>query len=202
MSTKQYKQMALEQLKGKWPTVVLAFLVYNIVANIFNISFDLENNIIMAYSSSILYGIMTVGMSYYCLKITKEEAFQIKDLFIGFKRLLPAIIVNILVGLGISLGYVMLFIPGFLFNLMASQVYFILADNENIGAIQCIKESMHIMKGNKRNYFVLMLSFVGWIILSVLTFGIGYLFLYPYMNLTYANYYNSIKEKNISNIAI
>ncbi|MGL6104973.1 DUF975 family protein [Romboutsia sp.] len=201
MNTKQYKKMALEQLKGKWTTVVLAFLLYNLVSNIFRISFDLESNIIIRYASSILYGIMTVGMSYYCLRITKGQNFQIKDIFAGFKQFLPAMILNILVGLGISLGYVLLIIPGVIFNLMISQVYFILAENEGMGAIQCIKESISIMKGNKMNYFVLMLSFIGWIVLAAFTFGIGYLVLYPYMNLTYANYYNSIKENSRHSIA-
>ena len=39
-----------------------------------------------------------------------------------------------------------------------------------------------------------MLSFIGWSLLSILTFGIGFLFLYSYMTMASAIFYNQIKE--------
>ena len=49
------------------------------------------------------------------------------------------------------------------------------------------------MKGHKWEYFVLGLSFLGWMILGVFTLGILYFWLIPYMQVTCANFYESIK---------
>jgi uncharacterized membrane protein len=53
------------------------------------------------------------------------------------------------------------------------------------------------MLGNKAKSFRLGLSFIGWAILSIFTFGIGLLWLIPYMNVSVAKFYDDIKEKDI-----
>ena len=67
-------------------------------------------------------------------------------------------------------------------------------DDPKIDAMAAIKESKEIMNGHKMDYFVLQLSFIGWAILATITFGIGYLWLTPYMATTNANFYDSIKK--------
>ena len=52
------------------------------------------------------------------------------------------------------------------------------------------------MKGHKWDFFILNLSFIGWSILALFTLGILCLWLVPYMNVTFANFYNSIKDEN------
>ena len=46
-------------------------------------------------------------------------------------------------------------------------------------------------------YFLLILSFIGWSILGAFTFGILYIWLIPYMNATMANYYRSLTSAYI-----
>lgn len=48
------------------------------------------------------------------------------------------------------------------------------------------------MQGHKLDAFVLGLSFIGWAILGTLTFGILYIWLYPYMQLTFTKFYLNI----------
>jgi uncharacterized membrane protein len=50
------------------------------------------------------------------------------------------------------------------------------------------------MNGNKGKLFGLYLSFIGWGILCILTLGIGFLWLYPYVSLSLANFYEDIKQ--------
>lgn len=45
------------------------------------------------------------------------------------------------------------------------------------------------MKENRWRFFCLALSFIGWAILSAFTFGIGTLFLIPYMQVSFAAFY-------------
>ena len=51
------------------------------------------------------------------------------------------------------------------------------------------------MKGYKMDYFVLILSFLGWALLMLFTLGIGYFWLIPYMQVTMCNFYNNLKEE-------
>ena len=72
---------------------------------------------------------------------------------------------------------------------------FVLADNKGKSARECIKESMAMTDGHKMDLFVLDLSFIGWIILGSITCGIGLLFLEPYVQATYAELYQVMREK-------
>ena len=59
-----------------------------------------------------------------------------------------------------------------------------------------MKKSAEMMKGHKMELFWLMLSFIGWAILSILTFGFGFIFLLPYMYSTLSHYYEDLKAEN------
>lgn len=55
------------------------------------------------------------------------------------------------------------------------------ADNPDMKAGTAIRVSIHIMKKRKIRFLMLMLSFLPWILLSVITFGVGFLWTIPYM---------------------
>ena len=76
--------------------------------------------------------------------------------------------------------------------------FFILADDPNIGAMDAIDKSRQMMEGYKIKYFILCLIFGLLIIACLFTFGIGFLWLLPYMHVTFANLYNDIKEKQLA----
>ena len=102
----------------------------------------------------------------------------------------------LLVGLFIFLWTLAFIIPGIIASLSYSMVFFVKLDNPDMGAMDVLRKSKQIMSGHKMDDFVLGLSFLGWVILGVFTFGILYLWLIPYMQVTYANFYNSIKDEN------
>ena len=52
-----------------------------------------------------------------------------------------------------------------------------------------------MMKGHKFDMFILHLSFIGWIFLSIFTFGIGLLWLLPYMMTAQAAFYQDVKKE-------
>lgn len=72
--------------------------------------------------------------------------------------------------------------------------YYIMLDHPEMRPLEAIKESKRIMNGHKLDYFILQLSFLGWAILGIFTFGILWLWLIPYMNVTNCHFYNEIKE--------
>ena len=71
-------------------------------------------------------------------------------------------------------------------------IYFICIDNPNLSAIETLKKAKKLMKGYKMNYFVFKLSFIGWNILAILTFGILYIWLVPYMVIAKTMYYDNL----------
>lgn len=72
-------------------------------------------------------------------------------------------------------------------------------DNQDMTAKDVVLKSKELMKGNRWKYFVLNLTFIGWILLAGLTLGIGTLWLVPYMQvaeLCFYEYLCSKKEEN------
>lgn len=70
-----------------------------------------------------------------------------------------------------------------------SMVFFLYCDDPQKSGAQLIRESMRLMRGNRRRMLYLMLSFIGVMLLGVLSAGIGLLFARPYLNTTQALFY-------------
>ena len=65
---------------------------------------------------------------------------------------------------------------------------FIAMENPEMSASDCLRKSQELMDGHKKELFVLDLSFIGWHLLCILSGGIGYLFLNPYIIQTRIQY--------------
>ena len=83
-------------------------------------------------------------------------------------------------------------IPGIVKAISYSQMFFLLADDEEMTAAQAQAKSMELMKGHKWEFFKLGLSFLGWAVLAGLTFGLLYIWLTPYIQATLANFYRGL----------
>ena len=78
-------------------------------------------------------------------------------------------------------------IPGFVKMYSYAMTPYILAKYPNVEAMQAINISQRIMRGRKLELFIVSLSFIGWQLLSVLTFGIlNILYVTPYICITTA----------------
>lgn len=96
--------------------------------------------------------------------------------------ILPIMIIAILV------IYVLMIIKAYLYILTE----YIGNDNLEMSGKDIVNRSESLMKGHRWEFFVLQLSFLGWAILSVITFGIGFLWLEPYMEITNIKFYESL----------
>ncbi len=83
-----------------------------------------------------------------------------------------------------------------------SMLFYIIADDPEGSVREALTESKKITQGHKWQLFVVSLSFLGWGLLAVLTLGIGFLWLTPYINVTLANVYQQIKTPKEEPIAI
>jgi len=74
--------------------------------------------------------------------------------------------------------------------------FMILAEYPEMRAVDALRNSANLMKGNKWRFFCLNISFIGWILLSALcTFGLGILFLTPYIDASAAAFYDEIANR-------
>lgn len=196
---RELKSNSKDQLRGNWGLAIITILVYSLIISIFGYSDSIYNNnieIILDLSSLLLSGVLTLGISKFLLNLTKKDSSaKFTDSFSGFNVYFKTLGLNILLGIIIGIGTIFLVVPGLIFALMFSQTFFILSEDNEKGIIQCLSESREMMIGYKFDYFVLMLSFLGWWLVSALTLGIGALWVYPYQKLTEANFYLEIKSK-------
>jgi len=127
------------------------------------------------------------------LNIIKGGNPNISDAFCGFDDFWSAFKVSFLVGIFTFLWSLLFIIPGIIKAFSYSMSSYILAENKGKPALQCIKESIAMTRGHKMHLFVLGLSFIGWILLCCVTFGLALIWVGPYMQTTFANAYNSLK---------
>ena len=199
------KKNAKDQLRGKWGLAISAFVIVGIISSIISIIGSLAESdtiyIIGTIVAVIISGPLNYGLCTFILNIVRGNDATISDVVSGFngKVFIKSFIIAIVTGIAISIGTLILIVPGIILSIMFSQSMFILVDNNDLSGIDCIKLSCEMMKGNKKYFFVLILSFIGWFIIGEIPCGIGLLWVIPYYNITIGNFYNQFKN-NISEV--
>lgn len=85
-------------------------------------------------------------------------------------------------------------------GLYFSQVWFVLVDTPKMDPWEAIKRSALLMCHHEGKFMLLLLSFAGWMLLAVLPMGLGLVFLLPYMEVSKALFYQSIRPNLLTTI--
>lgn len=196
----ELKQQAKEQLKGNVGILFLVLVVYVVVCIAISIIGGLLGMVVPPLMYVAVYGLVSpVVIGYYMvyLDTTYGDEPKVATLFRPFKECwLHSVLVQILVYIFVCLWTLLLVIPGLIKSFSYSQVYFILAENPDMTALEAITESRRIMDGHKMELFVLNLSFIPWHLLGMVTLGLGYIYVTPYITLTMTNFYHNIKRQS------
>ncbi|MFA9379119.1 MAG: DUF975 family protein [Lachnotalea sp.] len=97
-----------------------------------------------------------------------------------------------------TLWTLLFIIPGIIKSYEYAMIPYILSENPEMDSARVFELSKEMMMGQKWNYFVLQLSFIGWFLLGVLLCCIGGVFVQPYYEATLAEFYGWAREKMIS----
>lgn len=200
MTRKELKVKAKQQLKGNWWTAIGVILIIAVISGCLSfLGTRFNEGVWMPTLIWVVTFLITaplgLGQSIFFLNLAKNRKGQCSDVFLGYKNFLKVIGVSILSEVIICIGFIVLIIPGIILSIMYSQVYYILAENPDIDILECLKKSRIMMRGQKWNYFVLMLSFILWGILTSITLGIAGLYVMPYYEATFTNFYLDINNK-------
>jgi uncharacterized membrane protein len=71
---------------------------------------------------------------------------------------------------------------------------FLLLEDPGLGAIASLKMSASLMKGHTARFMKLILSFIGYGLLSICSFGLGFIWTFPYVLLSIAIFYESVRS--------
>ena len=186
----ELRRDARMQLKGNWATAILLCVIYGIISS----ALYYTPNHVGYGLTAIIAGPFILGLIICFMHLVRNEPFRFENLFDGFKKFVPALILQILMSIFIFLWSLLLVVPGIIAALKYSMSFYILNDNPEMSAMEAITASKEMMMGYKLKLFWMNLCFVGFMLLSTFTFFIGLLWLIPYMYTTYANFYQNLKE--------
>ena len=141
---------------------------------------------------------LTVGRNRYFME-SRQSATPFSTVTSIFRTpYLNVVKVMLLTNLKIALGF-LLIIPGIYWSYCYMQVGYLMAENPYLTTCRAMELSKQMMDGEKWNTFVLQLSFIGWYLLCSITFGIGFIFLEPYVQATFAELYAALRAKALAN---
>lgn len=217
MTYSDYRRIARENLAGNWgKSLGIAFVaaIFGALLAGSNIGFDITIDeeiiphlpsivlsvlgVLVSISSIlnlaqfILGGTVQLGYTQILLKQYHHMEFEMGELFSQFHRFKQGFLQSFLRTLYIALWSLLFIIPGIIANYKYAMTPFLMADNPNMTAKEAIAASCELMDGHKGELFILGLTFIGWDILAVLSLGIGFLWLNPYKEATYAAFYRDL----------
>ena len=208
----ELRAQARERLEGKWGTFVLMTFLFYVIQALLQIPGSVGDlfkvlspeNALTSESLSTLSVILSLlalplswGLTVSLLRNHREESVDLENLFDGFRggRYTRVFCALFLVNLFTFLWALLLIIPGIMKAFSYALTPYIIMDEPELTARQAITRSCEIMEGRRWKLFCLYLSFIGWGILSLLTFGIGFLWLAPYMNASIAAFYEDARAE-------
>ena len=180
-SNREFKAEARAALKGNWTQSVLTELVQTVIPGDFIVGTFLRNPVDAGARNAyrkLLHGDGQV------LSNAFNNAFDSKYVH----RLLTMLLKEVYT----ILWALLMIVPGIIKSYSYALVPYLIEDNPELCADDCIKRSRALMKGHKKDLFLLDLSFIGWFILCMITCGIGFLWLMPYVKTSYAAFYEDL----------
>jgi uncharacterized membrane protein len=191
MATENTELMAdaREALSDKWGLAIGTLVVYWIIVGGINAIPGIGS-----LASLILSGPFAIGLAIFSLNLSRRKEAKLEQIFDGFQNFGNAVGAYILMVLIVFLWMLLLIVPGIIAAISYSQVFFIIAEDKDIGPMDALKKSRDMMDGYKMKYFEMSLRFLGWGILCLFTLGIGFLWLGPYAQVSYANFHDDIND--------
>lgn len=193
MNRQDLKAKAKAQIKGKIGILFVITLIIGVISALANLVLSLVPVIGSFAATIIVTPAFSLSLTRVYMLVVNNENPEVKDAFSGFDDFWSAFKVTFLTGLFTFLWSLLFIIPGIIKAYSYSFSMNILAENKGKPALECINESKAMTNGHKMDLFVLSLSFIGWLLLVSVTFGIAAIWVAPYMQTTFMNAYYSLK---------
>lgn len=144
----------------------------------------------------VLTGPLTIGVIRIFLAIAQKQEAKATDLFsesTAFDPIWRGVKAYFFMMLYILLWSLLLIIPGIMAAFSYALTFWLMAEDPNLSGREALIKSKALMFGKRWKLACLYLRFTGWFVLSILTLGIGFLWLMPYVATSKARFYLDIK---------
>lgn len=189
LTCQELRDRAWNSLTGKYWSLIIMLLVFALIsgaAGSFTMGLLSLLTLPMGYALSVAF-----------LNVSRTQCNpQLESMFTVYRdNFLKAFLVPLLQGLFVFLWSLLFVIPGVIMAYAYSMAIYVANDNPELSAMDAIRKSRELMNGHKWDLFVLDLSFIGWIFLCLLTCGIGFFFLAPYIEMAHVEFYRELTEQ-------
>lgn len=182
-TAKETRRLARESLNGHYWQIFLATLIAALILGL------------SSFVSLFLSGAIYIGLATIILKMIRlRKSDDINLLFSGFHDFEKSLVTGLLTTLKVFLWSLLFIVPGIIRAYSLAMTFHIAFDRPELSPSETLVASTNMMRGHRFRLFCLQLSFIGWILLSILTSGIGALFLLPYMQTSTAIFYEELRE--------
>lgn len=193
-----FRNKAREALSGIWNMAAVAFLVYEVLnlTTIYAFGYKMELGNYYSLAVCFFFTIpLSMGCSFLFLDVSNRKGVRTETLFEAFRSYVRYVTAGVLMVVYIILWMLLFVIPGIVKLYSYSMTFYIMRENPGMDGEQAIQLSMRMMHGRKWDYFKLHLSFMGWLLLGLLTLGVGLLWLFPYICTAEAEFYKELKKE-------
>ncbi len=201
MNRKEIKNKALNLLEDNfwviWFSIFLMFCMLGIIEYVFtffNFNSDLFEILLYFIVVQLIISPFSIGFNYCILRIVRKDKMYLKDLFKFYPNFINIFLVSLVIQLFFSIGFTLFIIPGIIVVLVYCFVNFIIADGE-FSVIDSLRASRELIYGYKFDYFKFLISFIGWWLIVIFTFGTAIVFVLPYFLVSNAVYYDCLRLK-------
>lgn len=190
----EFRRWGRQALTGNWGKAILATLIFTLLTTgpmfLFKVMFSAESlDRISNLYTLLVGGPLTLGYVGFMIGIFRRKNPAATDVLQGFEYFIKALMLMVITNVFVALWSLLFVIPGIIAAFRYSMVFYIMKDNPDMGVMEIIAESKRMMTGNKMKFFLLQLSFIGWVLVSILTFGLGFIVLLPYAFSSFVGFY-------------
>lgn len=190
MNRIELKEWAKKKIEGNIGNILLGVVIVLAVSLLFSFGvgfvqavFGEESFVtfIVSLIVELLLVPLSIGLNAYMIGFVKNDEFNRDTLFASYEDTYKIIGTNILMSFLIMIGMFFFIIPGIYLAFSYALVPYLLVTHRDLSITETLELSRKMMNGHKLDYFILSISFIGWVLLVPFTLGILLIWLYPYM---------------------
>jgi uncharacterized membrane protein len=147
----------------------------------------------LVYSFLILSPI-ELGVNFSYLKAARGDNLKIKNIFEAFQNYRSAVLASILVFVIITIGVLLLIVPGIIFACKLAFTPYLVVDRK-MSAIEAVKGSWHMTNGHAWKIFLMGLLTIPISIAGLFVIGVGLIISIMWVSLAFASLYHAVSHQ-------
>lgn len=203
MYAKDYRNLAVSSLRGKWGNVYAKMLFCVVVGYLFeqlssilyqapqidftNLqpyldylgSYDFYMGRLLVLIGSVIVSGLAIAKVSVFLATAYRRTSSWDDFFANVKRIIESFILSLIIAVKVFLWSLLFIIPGIIKMFAYSMAIYIKTENPDMSYSEAIAKSQQMMDGNKWRLFCLYFSFIGWWILASLVISVASMIFIP-----------------------